>query len=100
VSFRLYGTTFPNRALAFVLAALPILALGGCAASVGSGGTGGGSKVTAVAITTQPASQAVSVGQTATFTVGATGSGPMMYQWQKNATAIPGATASSYTTPA
>jgi hypothetical protein len=79
---------------------LPILALGGCAASVSSTGTGGGSKVTAVSITTQPASQAVSVGQTATFTVGASGSAPMMYQWQKNATAIPGATSSSYTTPA
>src|SRR5213082_793772 len=51
-------------------------------------------------ITTQPASQTVSVGQTATFTVTATGTAPLSYQWQKNGTAIGGATAASDTTPA
>ena len=51
-------------------------------------------------ITTQPANQSVSVGQTATFSVVATGSAPLQYQWQKNGTAIAGATGSSYTTPA
>src|SRR5207248_2638622 len=51
-------------------------------------------------ITTQPASQTVSTGQTATFTVTATGTAPLSYQWQKNGTAIGGATAASYTTPA
>ncbi|TLZ39631.1 MAG: hypothetical protein E6K24_00145, partial [Gammaproteobacteria bacterium] len=54
----------------------------------------------APAITTQPASQRVTAGQTATFTVTATGTAPMSYQWQKNGTAIGGATADSYTTPA
>ncbi|TLZ55664.1 MAG: hypothetical protein E6K22_03395, partial [Gammaproteobacteria bacterium] len=54
----------------------------------------------APAITTQPASQTVSAGQTATFTVAATGTAPLSYQWQKNGTAIGGATAASYTTPA
>ncbi len=55
---------------------------------------------TALQITTQPANQAVSVGQTATFSVVATGSAPLQYQWQKNGTAIAGATGSSYTTAA
>src|SRR5215472_6741082 len=54
----------------------------------------------APSITTQPASQTVTVGQTATFTVVATGTAPLSYRWQKNGTAISGATAASYTTPA
>jgi hypothetical protein len=52
------------------------------------------------AITAQPASQTVAVGQTSTFTVAATGSGTITYQWKKNGTAISGATSASYTTPA
>src|SRR5205814_1075661 len=43
-------------------------------------------------ITTQPASQTVTAGQTAAFTVTATGTSPLSYQWQKNGTAIGGAT--------
>src|SRR6266566_103631 len=54
----------------------------------------------APSITTQPASQTVTVGQMATFTVVATGTAPLSYQWQKNTTAISGATSASYTTPA
>ena len=51
-------------------------------------------------ISTQPASQTVTAGQTATFTVVATGTAPLSYQWQKNGTAITGATSATYTTPA
>jgi hypothetical protein len=51
-------------------------------------------------ITTQPVSRTVSVGQTAAFSVAATGTAPFSYQWFKNTTAISGATSSSYTTPA
>ena len=51
-------------------------------------------------ITTQPANQAVVVGQMATFTVMAAGTAPLSYQWQKNGASLAGATASSYTTPA
>jgi hypothetical protein len=51
-------------------------------------------------ITTQPSAQTVNVGQTATFSVAATGSAPLSYQWKKNGANIAGATASSYTTPA
>ena len=50
-------------------------------------------------ITTQPANQTVTAGQTATFSVTATGTAPLTYQWQKNGAAITGATAASYTTP-
>jgi hypothetical protein len=50
-------------------------------------------------ITTQPLNQTVTAGQTATFTVGATGTAPLTYQWKKSGTAISGATSSSYTTP-
>src|SRR5205085_772918 len=51
-------------------------------------------------ITTQPASQTVTAGQTATFTVTATAPRSSSLQWQRNGTAIGGATAASYTTPA
>jgi len=51
-------------------------------------------------ITTQPGSQTVTAGQTATFTVVASGTAPLSYQWQKNGVAISGATSSNYTTPA
>jgi hypothetical protein len=54
----------------------------------------------APAITSQPVSQSVATGSTATFTVGASGTAPLSYQWFKNSAAISGATASSYTTPA
>jgi Immunoglobulin domain len=54
---------------------------------------------TAPQITTQPANQSVGIGQTATFSVAATGTAPLQYQWKKNGTAISGATGSSYTTP-
>src|SRR6266404_5609073 len=54
----------------------------------------------APAITTQPVNQTVTAGQTATFSVAASGTAPLSYQWQKNGAAISGATSSSYTTPA
>jgi len=51
-------------------------------------------------ITTQPANQTVTGGQPATFSVVATGTAPLSYQWQKNGANIAGATSASYTTPA
>ncbi len=53
----------------------------------------------APSITTQPVSQTVTAGQTATFSVAGTGTAPMSYQWQKNGGAISGATSSTYQTP-
>src|SRR6266567_480784 len=54
----------------------------------------------APSITAQPTSQTVTAGQTASFSVAATGTAPLSYQWQKNGVAISAATSSSYTTPA
>ncbi len=58
------------------------------------------STTVAPAIATQPASQTVIAGKTASFTVAATGTAPLTYQWSKNGAAISGATSSTYTTPA
>ena len=85
-----------------------IAALTGCVL-VGLHGCGGGSSssdtsssgstttTSAPSITTQPSSVSVSSGSSATFTVVATGSGTLSYQWYKDSTAISGATSASYT---
>ena len=51
-------------------------------------------------LVTQPANQTVTAGQTATFSVVATGTAPLSYQWPKSGANIAGVTSSSYTTPA
>ena len=51
-------------------------------------------------ITSQPADQSVTEGQSATFSVVASGSTPLAYQWQWDGVDIAGATGASYTTPA
>jgi trimeric autotransporter adhesin len=101
------GPVGRRRTLSVTMAAclvlLPMSAavlLQGC-----GGGSSGGSTpppVTAVAPTigTQPANQTVMAGQTAAFSVVAAGTAPLTYQWQKNGTAISGATSANYTTPA
>ncbi|MBI5772005.1 MAG: immunoglobulin domain-containing protein [Verrucomicrobia bacterium] len=48
-------------------------------------------------ITAHPQSQAVSAGQSVTFSVGASGSAPLNYQWKKGTTDIAGATLATYT---
>ncbi|PYU52847.1 MAG: pyrrolo-quinoline quinone [Acidobacteria bacterium] len=80
-----------------IIGILVAFSLAGCS-GYGSGTVNGGA--IAPYISTQPANQTVSVGQTATFSVGAAGTPPLTYQWQKNGADIPGATSSSYTTPA
>ena len=50
-------------------------------------------------ITTQPASVTVTVGQTATFTVAATGTAPLTYQWTKSGTNV-GTNSATYATAA
>ncbi len=48
-------------------------------------------------ITTHPANRTVAVGQSAMFSVVASGTGPFTYQWQRNNANINGATGVSYT---
>lgn len=48
-------------------------------------------------ITQPPLAVTVAAGQAATFSVTATGTAPLRYQWQKNNVAIAGATAATYT---
>jgi RHS repeat-associated protein len=50
-----------------------------------------------LSIVTQPATQAITYGQTATFSVTAAGYNSPTYQWRLNGVNIPGATANSYT---
>ncbi|MEY2880303.1 MAG: hypothetical protein RLZZ15_2683 [Verrucomicrobiota bacterium] len=52
---------------------------------------------TAPAITTQPASITTAAGQTATFTVAATGSPAPSFQWSRNGVALAGATTATLT---
>ncbi|MBK8793262.1 MAG: DNA/RNA non-specific endonuclease [Holophaga sp.] len=54
---------------------------------------------TAPAITTQPAAITVTTGKTASFSVTATGTATLTYQWRKNGVNVSGATARTYTTP-
>ena len=51
----------------------------------------------APSITLHPQDQTAPVGGSATFTVAASGAGPLFYQWQRDGTDVPGATSASYT---
>jgi sugar lactone lactonase YvrE len=84
---------------------LTSLVLAAAAALTACGGGGSSAPATqapapvavqAPAIATQPAAQSVLAGQSATFTVAATGDG-LSYQWQRDGKDIAGATSASYT---
>jgi hypothetical protein len=51
--------------------------------------------VVAPALTTQPQGRTVDAGTAVTFTVAATGTEPLAFQWLRNNTAVPGATTAS-----
>ena len=62
-------------------------------ASIYAAGAAGKCKaVNGISITTQPQSQSVAAGSNALFTVAATGTAPLGYQWQFNGIAVAGAT--------
>src|SRR3982074_3728439 len=77
---------------------LCLIACGGSKVQVTGATTTG--PAAAPSITMQPSDQTVVVGQPATFTVTATGTAPLSYQWQKAGAPIAGATAPSYPPPA
>lgn len=87
------------RSLPLTLLALVLL---GPALLAGCGGSSspGVPAAVAPAVTGNPANATVAVGATASFSVTASGTAPLSYQWRRGGTAIAGATAASYTTPA
>lgn len=82
----------------FGVCALVVISAGVGTLEYGCGGSASNSG--APVIKTQPSNQTVSAGQTATFSVTATGKSPLAYQWSKNGASINGATSSTYTTAA
>jgi hypothetical protein len=58
-----------------------------------------GSSSQAPTITSSPQSITAIPGQSATFTVSASGTSPLTYQWQRGGSDIAGATQASYTLP-
>src|SRR5438552_12916988 len=83
--------------LVFLVILLGIFSTG-CSGLVSTTTTG--PVATAPLITIQPTSQSATAGQTASFSVAATGTAPLNYQWKKNGVAVNGASSSAYTTPA
>jgi hypothetical protein len=86
------------RALIVFVCGYLVFFISGCGSGLMPGS--GTQDSQAPTITTQPQSQIVPIGQTATFTVTATGAAPLNYQWSEDGSTIPGATGASYTTPA
>jgi hypothetical protein len=103
-----------SREFPGVLAVLLAVVIAGCGGGGGSSPSGSSPSspnppppppppppsAVAPSITTQPVNAQVKEGQTAQFTVVATGTAPLSYEWSKNGTSISGATASTYTTAA
>src|ERR1700678_849613 len=86
---------FQARTLGTIVSVALLLALLG--GVWGCNGGFEGAKPQPPLIISQPVSVTVTAGQTATFNVTATGTGPLTYQWYVNGVAIPGATSSTYT---
>ena len=95
-SIRLHGSTF-LRGLQAALAAA-CLALAGCGGSADAPPPpeSGEEGVAPPVITQQPADRSVTAGQSASFTVAATGAAPLAYQWQRGGSDIAGATSATY----
>jgi hypothetical protein len=65
-----------------------LLAVTACLSACGSSSSDGNTPPTAPTISSQPTSLTVTTGQTATFTVSATGTAPLAYQWYMNTTVV------------
>ena len=75
------------------------VALSACGGGGDSGGALPPQSPTPPAITSQPANATAVEGNTAQFSVTASGSPPLVYQWQRNGAPIAGATSATYVTP-
>jgi hypothetical protein len=102
--WRFYGTNLPGASAATFTLAGVSPARGGPYSVVVSNALGAVTSVVATltvvsppVITTQPQSIAIVVGSSAGFTVAATGTAPLRYQWRLNGTNIAGATNASLT---
>jgi hypothetical protein len=90
-----------SRALRVLTPSLVCLALAACGGSADAPPPPEtGSQATPPTITPQPADISVTAGQAASFTVGATGTAPLSYQWQRGGVDISGANGTTYTLPA
>jgi len=97
------NSTLRRTGLAHVPGALMALICALMLAACGGGGGGGGASVPEVpapiapTITQQPATVTVLVGAAASFTVTATGDGPISYQWRRDGVDVAGATSPTIT---
>lgn len=87
----------PPKSIYFVLAAAVAVALSGCSSTTRNAVSSNPATSSTVRIVTQPLSQTVPLGASATFTVKATGDGPLSYQWTRNGAEVDGAVGASYT---
>jgi parallel beta-helix repeat protein len=96
---------FGTRTVALaLLLAVTVSACGGGGAGGGTGGAADSAagnppppSATAPTLTQQPAAASASDGGSATFSVAASGSAPLAYQWQRNGQDIAGATSATLT---
>lgn len=98
---QIHCLTMRYRSLLLVLYACvtsSLILIPGCGSSLSDGSKSSSPPgAQAVSITEQPANLTIPIGSPATFTVVATGSGPLHYQWTENGVPVNGANNASYT---
>src|SRR5271168_4461782 len=87
MTVRRLGVRFQNKHIQCLTLAAMTVWLAACG-SAGPGSGGGTTNPTAPTISSQPSAQTVTAGQTATFTVSASGTAPLTYQWSMNSAAV------------
>jgi sugar lactone lactonase YvrE len=94
-----------SRVMQFLAFAIAAFMLAACSGGGGGGGSSSGSTgasglgLVPPIIVVQAQSLKVATGQPATFSVGATGTAPLNFQWLRDGQPISGATSSSFTLP-